>query len=189
MKRGAKRQQIIAAADDLFYRKGYECTSFADITAAVEISRGNLYHHFKVKDDILDAVIEARQLNIQQVLDQWDAEGACAIERIECYIKSLRTNWPLIREHGCPVGSLCTELAKLDHTALQNSAALLSLFKHWLKRQFEALNTLQGPEELAMDLLCWGQGVAVLSSAYKDIDYVEREVQQKCRWLQSLQTA
>ena len=51
------RDHIVEAADQLFYRQGYEHTSFADIADAVHISRGNFYYHFKTKDEILDAVI------------------------------------------------------------------------------------------------------------------------------------
>ena len=46
------RDQIVEAADRLFYRQGYEHTSFADIADAVQISRGNFYYHFKSKDEI-----------------------------------------------------------------------------------------------------------------------------------------
>ena len=53
------REEIVDAADQLFYRQGYEHTSFADIAQAVQISRGNFYHHFKSKDEILDAVIQS----------------------------------------------------------------------------------------------------------------------------------
>ncbi|MDD9913854.1 MAG: helix-turn-helix domain containing protein, partial [Rhodospirillaceae bacterium] len=37
----------------LFYRHGFDHTSFADIAEAVQISRGNFYYHFRTKDDIL----------------------------------------------------------------------------------------------------------------------------------------
>ncbi|MEL7528955.1 MAG: TetR family transcriptional regulator, partial [Pseudomonadota bacterium] len=40
MKSGSTRQQIIDAADDLFYAQGFGETSFADIAKAVSISRG-----------------------------------------------------------------------------------------------------------------------------------------------------
>lgn len=43
-----------------FYESEFEATSFAEIAKAVGISRGNFYHHFKTKDDILDAVIARR---------------------------------------------------------------------------------------------------------------------------------
>ena len=45
------RDQIVQAADRLFYRQGYEHTSFSDIADAVQISRGNFYYHFKTKDE------------------------------------------------------------------------------------------------------------------------------------------
>lgn len=186
MKRGVTRQQIVAAADDLFYRQGFECTTFADITAVVKISRGNLYHHFKVKDDILNAVIEARLSKVQDTLGQWETEGNTPRLRIESYIKSLRHNWSAIRDHGCPVGSLCTELAKLDHTAREDAVKLFSLFRQWLKNQFSALNTIEDPDVLAMQVLSWSQGVATMANAFKELTYVEQEVQKMCDWLQTL---
>ena len=54
------RGQIVEAADELFYSHGFGQTSFADIAAAVQISRGNFYYHFRTKDEILDAVIDKR---------------------------------------------------------------------------------------------------------------------------------
>ena len=46
------RAQIVEAADQLFYERGFEHTSFADIAAQVQISRGNFYYHFRTKDEI-----------------------------------------------------------------------------------------------------------------------------------------
>jgi AcrR family transcriptional regulator len=186
MKHGVTRQQIVAAADDLFYRQGFECTSFADITSAVKISRGNLYHHFKVKDDILDAVIEARLGNTKDTLGEWEAEGATPAMRIEAYIKSLQHNWAAIKDHGCPVGTLCSELSKLDHAAKEDSVKLFSLFREWLKHQFQLLNPAEDPDDLAMHMLSWGQGLAAMANAFKDRSYVEREVQKMCDWLHAL---
>ena len=41
------RDQIVEAADLLFYHQGFEHTSFSDIAGTVKISRGNFYYHFK----------------------------------------------------------------------------------------------------------------------------------------------
>lgn len=38
------RQEIVEKADLLFYQRGFENTSFADIADAVGISRGNFYY-------------------------------------------------------------------------------------------------------------------------------------------------
>ncbi|MDH5192012.1 MAG: TetR/AcrR family transcriptional regulator, partial [Gammaproteobacteria bacterium] len=49
----ANRQHIVDVADNLFYQKGYNQTSFTDIAEASEIPRGNFYYYFKTKDEIL----------------------------------------------------------------------------------------------------------------------------------------
>ena len=98
------REQIVQAADRLFYRHGYEHTSFADIAAAVKISRGNFYYHFKTKDEILDAVIGARLAATRVMLDLWEREGEGPAERIRSFIHILIANKADIKLYGCPVG-------------------------------------------------------------------------------------
>ncbi|MGG1638338.1 TetR/AcrR family transcriptional regulator [Paenibacillus sp. NRS-1760] len=53
-----RRNEIIDAADELFGQKGFDGTSTNDILEKVGIARGTLYHHFKSKVDIMDALIE-----------------------------------------------------------------------------------------------------------------------------------
>lgn len=86
----ATRDEIVVAADQLFYRQGYEHTSFSDIASAVQISRGNFYHRFKSKDEILDAVIGARLGNTQKMLEQWEARAL-----INCCCTARNTQVPL----------------------------------------------------------------------------------------------
>ena len=185
MGHGATRQYIVEVADDLFYRQGFEHTSFADITNVVQISRGNLYHHFKTKDDILDAVIQARISKTNSMLAEWEA-GSTQKERIKCYIKILLTNWTLIKDFGCPVGTLCTELAKLDHMAKPQAGKIFTLFRLWLKSQFSQLGHGEDADSLAMHVLAWSQGVATLGNAFNDLDYVTQEVEKMCDWIDAL---
>src|SRR5262245_61117102 len=117
MRDKATRDHIVKAADQLFYRQGYEHTSFSDIADVVRISRGNFYYHFKTKDQILDAVINARLANTRKMLEQWEIEGKRPADRIRSFIHILIANRTDIKRHGCPVGTLCTELAKLTHTS------------------------------------------------------------------------
>jgi AcrR family transcriptional regulator len=131
------RGQIVEAADQLFYRQGFEHTSFTDIADAVQISRGNFYYHFKSKDEILDAVIELRLANTRQMLDRWVIEGAGPADRIRSFIHILLANRAEIKRYGCPVGTLSTELAKLGHPAQSEANELFTLFRAWLRRQFE----------------------------------------------------
>lgn len=183
------RAQIIASADQLFYQRGFDHTSFADIAKAVKISRGNFYYHFKSKDEILSAVIAARLSGTKDMLAQWEAEGATPEDRIRSFIHILIQNRTLIMQYGCPVGSLCTELAKLDHAAQPDAVALFSLFQNWLQKQFTLMGLVDDSDALAMHLLARSQGVATLANAFHDDAFVEREVHQMCDWLQSLSAA
>ncbi|GAB6928274.1 TetR/AcrR family transcriptional regulator [Paenibacillus sp. JCM 10914] len=53
-----RRNEILDAADELFGLKGFDGTSTNNILEKVGIARGTLYHHFKSKEDIMDALIE-----------------------------------------------------------------------------------------------------------------------------------
>ncbi|NGP60799.1 TetR/AcrR family transcriptional regulator [Paenibacillus thiaminolyticus] len=55
---GERRNEILDAADELFGQRGFDGTSTNDILERVGIARGTLYHHFKSKEDIMDALIE-----------------------------------------------------------------------------------------------------------------------------------
>ncbi len=180
------REQIVEAADRLFYEQGYEQTSFADIAKTVHISRGNFYYHFKTKDDILDAVIDLRMANTRSMLERWEREGVRPEERIRSFIHIIVRNRDKIMAHGCPVGTLCGELAKLDHAAQGNANGLFTLFREWLKAQFEQLGRDRDADTLAMHLLARSQGVATLANAFRDEAFIEQEVMRMDAWLGSI---
>lgn len=177
------REQIVEAADRLFYRQGYEHTSFSDIAGVVQISRGNFYFHFKSKDQILDAVIERRLADTRKLLAQWEAEGKHPADRIGCFIDILIANRADIKRYGCPVGTLRAELAKLNHGAQADANKLFTLFRTWLRKQFELLGRKADADALAMHLLARSQGVATLANAFHDERFITLEVEQMHDWL------
>lgn len=179
------RDHIVEAADQLFYRQGYEHTSFSDIADVVQISRGNFYYHFKTKDEILDAVINARLANTRSMLEQWEVDGKTPADRIRSFIHILIANRADIKRYGCPVGTLCSELAKLSHAAQGEANKLFTLFRTWLRRQFTLLGRAADADALAMHLLARSQGVATLASAFHDEKFIRQEVQQMDEWLTS----
>ncbi|EPC01510.1 hypothetical protein L861_16700 [Litchfieldella anticariensis FP35 = DSM 16096] len=179
------RDRIIDAADQLFYEQGFEHTSFSKISESVGISRGNFYYHFKTKDDILDAVINHRIARTNSMLDNWEVEGESPDDRIRSFINILVMNRTKIKRYGCPVGTLCTELAKLNHPAKGDANELFTLFRTWLRRQFEQLGRHDDADALAMHLLAFSQGVATLASAFQDEKFIRSEVGRMNEWLTS----
>jgi TetR/AcrR family transcriptional repressor of nem operon len=176
------RDHIVEAADQLFYRRGYEHTSFSDIADVVQISRGNFYYHFRTKDEILEAVIDARLAKTRKMLAQWETEAKEPADRIRSFIHILVVNRADIKRFGCPVGTLCTELAKLGHASQAGATKLFDLFRTWLRRQFALLGRTDA-DALAMHLLARSQGVATLASAFRDEAFIRQEVAEMCDWL------
>lgn len=182
----ATREHIVEAADELFYHHGFEHTSFASIAETVRLSRGNFYYHFKAKDDLLNAVITARRAHTREMLAQWESEAPDPVARIRKFIDILLVNRVDIQDHGCPVGTLTTELAKLDHSALDAASGLFTLFRDWLGEQFARLGHRDDADELAMHVLAASQGVATLANAFHDEAFIHREVGRLHDWLDTI---
>jgi AcrR family transcriptional regulator len=51
------REKILMAARNCFASQGFAGTSMADIQKECGFSRGNLYHHFKTKEEIVQIII------------------------------------------------------------------------------------------------------------------------------------
>lgn len=192
MKPGAEsqstREQIVQAADLLFYERGFEKTSFADIAERVQISRGNFYYHFKSKDAILSAVIAQRTVKTQSMLDAWTQNASTPVGRLHCFAEMLIQNRKNIQSFGCPVGTLCAELSKLEHPSLGDATMLFEHFRRWLRSQFEALGHRSNADALALHLLSRSQGIASLANAFRDEGFIRHEVDLIDAWLNALVT-
>lgn len=182
------REQIIAAADRLFYERGFEKTSFADIAGEVKISRGNFYHHFKSKDEILSSVIAARASKTEAMLEVWEAQGDTPGAQLRCFAEMLIRNRNDIQAFGCPVGTLCAELSKLDHPAQADAGMIFALFRQWLRQRFVELGAAEDADSLAMHLLARSQGIASLANAFRDEKFIRHEVRLIEAWLDEVRS-
>jgi AcrR family transcriptional regulator len=62
------RHDILHAAAQLFRERGYDAASMNDLAAALNLSKGALYHHFQSKDEILFHIMEhAMEITEEQV--------------------------------------------------------------------------------------------------------------------------
>lgn len=180
------RRRIVHSADTLFYEQGFEATSFADIAQVVGISRGNFYHYFKTKDQILAEVISLRLAQTRSMLEAWEARSNSPKERLQYFIDMMIINQAKIMLYGCPVGTLCNELAKLDHRAQPDAAGIFSLFRDWLAQQFAACGQTDQAQDFAMHLLSRSQGLATLATAFRDEAFIRREAEDMTLWCEGL---
>ncbi|WP_203364312.1 TetR/AcrR family transcriptional regulator [Bacillus sp. REN10] len=85
-----RRNEILDVADELFGQKGFDGTSTNDILEKVGIARGTLYHHFKSKEDIMDALIERYSIRLLDVAQEIAADKSILVfDRIIRVVMSL----------------------------------------------------------------------------------------------------
>lgn len=179
------RQRIVEAADQLFYHRGYNQTSFSDIAQAAELSRGNFYYYFKSKDEILSAVIARRRDQLCARLESWSRDFAEPHACLRCFVRMMLDNRSELLRYGCPVGSLTQELSKTQRKLQVEAVALFEVIRVWLEDQMRRLK-LQDPAGMAMHLLAVCQGVTLLGSVYADPIFLEREAGRLEAWVDRL---
>ncbi|MFV8183692.1 MULTISPECIES: ScbR family autoregulator-binding transcription factor [unclassified Streptomyces] len=94
------RTTIIAAAADLFDRRGYESTSLSDIVEHAHVTKGALYFHFAAKEDLAHAIMELQSRALRDLTAEIDARGHSSLEalmRITFGIARLSVEGPIPR--------------------------------------------------------------------------------------------
>lgn len=188
------REKIIFAAMELFWLKGYNSTSIADLLSRTQLNSGSLYHVFPSKQDVLVAVLEAYRDGIYPRLLEPAWVGVDdPIEKIFALLRHYRT---LIVEtdctYGCPIGSLALELHEPDPQVRELIAVN---FQGWTRAIEKCLadgadrlpkNTDRAA--LAQFVLTTMEGGVMQARTHRDVAYFDRGVEQLRAHFELLQT-
>ena len=89
MKKGdARRSELLAAAERLFYTRGYEQTSVQDILDEIGFSKGGFYHHFDSKLSVLEAICDMRAQESCERAKQVVGEEGSAVDKLNALLNS-----------------------------------------------------------------------------------------------------
>src|SRR5690606_16764925 len=110
------RERLLAVAMRLFWEKGYNSTSVADILRESDTNSGSLYHFFATKQDLLIGVLEQYRDGIEPMLllPSWQGVDD-PIARVFALLAGYRRL--LIESEfrlGCPIGNVALEIAEPD---------------------------------------------------------------------------
>ena len=181
-----KRERLIAAACDLFYRQGIAGTTLAHIAEAAEVPLGNMYYYFKTKDDIVAAVVEARTEEIRSATAALQRRHGTPKARLKALVGLLADGRDTIADHGCPYGTLCTEVANQPGQSHSLTAPLMQTLLDWTEQQFDAMGR-RDAHDLALELVIAYQGSAVLTNALAQPELMAREARRLEKWINALQ--
>lgn len=75
------RARILAAAQDLFQRRGFHAVGLSDILAAAKAPKGSLYHHFSAgKDDLGAHAVQGIAADVAAYIVARRARGISAVD-------------------------------------------------------------------------------------------------------------
>lgn len=184
--RGAEnRERIVAAADRLFYERGFQATSFSDIAEAAGVPKGNFYYYFKTKDALLEGVIDWRRQCLKLLLDNLNRTHDDPRQRLMALLQGLCAGEDDIVRYGCPMGTLSAELCKSGHVLKERAQALLEMIREWIATQLQGIGREDAPE-LAREILTRSQGVTLLAHAYGDHRLLVEEMARVRHWVDAV---
>lgn len=176
------RNKIVEAAKELFWEKGYNSTSIADILSRTQVHSGSLYHFFPGKQDLLIGVLESHSERIgPDLLDHAWARIDDPIEKIFALLDGYRTAL-LTTEctFGCPIGSLALELHEPDPKVRELMA---ENFDNWtfailgcLDEAADRLPADTDRQALAEFVLTTMEGAVMQCRTQREIGYFDRSI-------------
>lgn len=184
-RRPGKRERLVAAATQLLHQQGIERTTLADIANAADVPAGNVYYYFKTKDEVIAAVIEAHAQQIKTTLAAIDTHHRSPRSRLKAFVREFTAQGELVARHGCPLGSLCSELGKRVRQPSFAEAQLMRLPIEWAEEQFRSLGR-RDAHDLALDLLAAYEGNALLANTLRDPSVLARAARRLDHWIDTL---
>jgi TetR/AcrR family transcriptional regulator, transcriptional repressor for nem operon len=189
------KTRLVLAAMQLFWEKGYNSTSIADVLQAAKVNSGSLYYFFPGKSDLLAAVLDMYHEGIRPMLLEPAWAGVDdPVERIFALLARYRKS--LVDTdcfYGCPIGSLALELHEPDlavrERLAKNFSAWIEAIEECLSQAKRRLPTDQHLRELAQFVLTTMEGGVMQARTFRDIAYFDAAVRQLRRYFKYLEPA
>ena len=170
----ASRERIVERAAELFAARGIAATSLDEVLAAAAAGKGQFYHYFRGRDDLVEAAVAHRCAQVLAGLTQALASVSTLAE-LERALAGFAAGFEQMGLPGCPIGTLAAEVAGRNEAARVQAAAG---FDAWERLFADALGRMRergelrpdaAPQVLATALLASIEGGMVLSQARRDM--------------------
>jgi AcrR family transcriptional regulator len=185
--RPGKRERLVASAEELLHRCGTEGPTLAQIAEAADVPPGNVYYYFKTRDELVRAVIEARADELRGQLGVAERRSTPRL-RLHGLLRSWSDVADLVAAHGCPIGTLASDLSRREDGLGTESAAILESILDWSEEQFGAMGR-RDARDLAITLFAGVQGACVLANTLQDPGILKRELRRLERWVDEIDQA
>jgi AcrR family transcriptional regulator len=162
------RLRIIRAAADLFHQKGARATSPDEIIEASQTGKGQFYHYFKNKEDLVHEVLQTYLEAIRTGTSPIDYELDSWRDLEQWFLAHLKLQENYHMTRGCPYGTLGNEVSVNDELIRQDIRLIFELVKHKLAAFFlrekakGRLSRQADPQQMAEFCVATIQGAMLL---------------------------
>lgn len=169
------RDRILQAAGKLFQRDGIRAVSVDAIAEQTGVTKRTLYYHFRSKDDLIAAHLEARDQPNIALFKRWfeEAEGSVA-EKVADIFRRLARSARNGKWKGCGFLRTSIELVNLPgHPALVVARAHKKRVEDWLATIFAEAGAGADALPLARQIMLLLDGSFTVVLLHRDPSYME----------------
>lgn len=167
------KEEIIIKCTEVFRINGYHHTSMNDLAQACGLKKGSFYHHFKSKEEIMQAALElARGYYNNKVFSIAYENNLSAKDRL---LKLFKKQEPIIMNDtvGCLFGNITLESIRNKMEFQHN---LQNFFTDWIKafqHIFEEVHPSDKAARVAKQCVMEIEGALMMVRLYEDKSFLE----------------
>jgi TetR/AcrR family transcriptional regulator, transcriptional repressor for nem operon len=186
------REKILTVAFDLFHRQGVNATGLDEILRASKTGKGQFYHYFKSKEDLVHHVLmsffenlKSGRIPVKQQLKTWDD-----LEQwFQFFVDAQKS---MGCQRNCPIATIGAELSDAQDGLRRDIDEICEFSRAPLVRFFEAMRQKgelprsAQPESLADFCYSIMQGGLLIAKVRRDITPFENSVKHALKYVKSL---
>jgi TetR/AcrR family transcriptional repressor of nem operon len=166
-------QRILDIAERLVQTRGFNGFSYADVAAALKVTKASLHYHFPSKAELGARLIERYERNFLAALASIDAAGPDAREKLRRYAALYED---VLRDNRmCLCGMLAAEYATLPKPMKDDMRHFFDENEKWLAgvlqqgRREKAMRFKGSPGEVAQGIVGTLEGAMMIARTYSDV--------------------
>lgn len=177
--KGFERNEVLAKAIQVFWKKGFADTSMSDLEKATGVNKSGLYAEFKDKDDLFVA-------SLKHYGEQHPVEGILTAEPLgwNNIEKFLKMGMVCTGQKGCFLAYTLRELSIVPLKARQLIDQNSTTVRNDLIANIKATGTKKNPEMLADILMTFNTGISLKLNAIKP-DVLVKEADSLLEWIKA----
>jgi len=163
-----RKQEIIEAAEKVFFSKGFPNSTMDDIAAEAELSKGTLYLYFKSKEELYQVFVLRAILKLHQLFVEFSSKKNIGIEKVkaigEAYI-TFYFDFPnfyqaLMYDESKTTSKIIDEAENSDIMSIKMNTN--EIFINTIREGIEDGSIRKDLDPVKTSLILWGEALGVL---------------------------